>query len=102
MFSTGRSGEAPAQSLRAQLREVGITALDYAIPAGQDTEVRILIYSNRGQLVRTLVREFKGSGEYHVEWDKLSERGERVPPGVYVAVMEATGFRATRKLVVTR
>jgi flagellar hook assembly protein FlgD len=88
--------------MRAQLRESGITALDYAVPGGEEAEVRILIYGNRGQLVRTLVRESRSAGEYHVEWDKLNERGERVAPGVYTAVMEAAGFRAMRKLVVTR
>ena len=91
-----------AAQVRAQLREFGLTALEYAVPVGNEAEVKILVYSNRGQLVRTLVREVRSSGNYHVEWDKLNERGERVPPGVYTAVMEATGFRAMRKLVVTR
>jgi flagellar hook assembly protein FlgD len=64
--------------------------------------VRIRIYSNTGQLVRNLVREQKSGGEYYVEWDALNERGERVPPGVYVALMEAGSFKARRKLVITR
>ena len=99
--ATGASGASTATT-RAQLRESGITALEYAVPAGQQTEVRILIYGNRGQLVRTLVRESRSAGQYQVQWDKLNERGERVAPGVYTAVMEAADFRAMRKLVVTR
>jgi hypothetical protein len=41
-------------------------------------------------------------GYHHVDWDKRNDRGDLVAPGVYVAVMEAGSFRATRKLVVTR
>jgi flagellar hook assembly protein FlgD len=102
-FSTGALSEGgSALSARAQLRQFGITALEYAIPGGQVAEVRIRIYSIAGQLVRNLVREQQGSGDYHAQWDGLNERGERVAPGVYVALMEAGTFKATRKLVITR
>jgi len=101
-FSATGDIQASVATTRAQLRESGITTLEYAVPAGPETEVRILIYGNRGQLVRTLVRESRSTGEYLVQWDKLNERGERVAPGVYTAVMEAADFRAMRKLVVTR
>ncbi|HZN97573.1 MAG TPA: FlgD immunoglobulin-like domain containing protein, partial [Gemmatimonadales bacterium] len=102
-FSTaGIEGGGAALSARAQLRQFGITTLEYAVPGGQAEEVRIRIYSSTGQLVRNLVREQKGAGEYVVQWDSLNERGERVAPGVYVALMEAGSFKATRKLVITR
>ncbi len=99
---TGEGGGASASANVSALQAAGITALDYSVPDGRDVEVHIRIYSSTGQLVRTLVRQRLGGGQYHVEWDLLNERGQRVAPGVYVAVMEAVGFRATRKLVVTR
>lgn len=101
-FSTIGSEGITSLSARAQLRQFGITALDYAVPEGETAAVRIRIYSSAGQLVRNLVSEQRGAGEYHVEWDALNERGERVAPGVYVAVMEAGTFKARRKLVITR
>jgi hypothetical protein len=91
-----------ASDARAVLRHTGIVALEYAVPEGRSVDVRIRIYSPTGQLVRRLVQQRVAAGEYHLEWDRLNDRGERVPPGVYIAVMEAAEFRATRRLVVTR
>ena len=88
-------------SARAQLRQLGITGLSYAVAGEADVDVQIRIYSSTGQLVRRLVREAKSPGEYFVDWDALNERGARVAPGVYLAVMEAGAFRATRRLVIT-
>jgi hypothetical protein len=94
----GSSGGANISSLQS----TGITALDYSVPDGRDVDVQIRLYNSSGQLVRTLLRQRVAGGQYHLEWDLLNERGQRVSPGVYVAVMEAGGHRITRKLVVTR
>jgi hypothetical protein len=96
------SGAGSGASAVAQLQANGLTALDYSVPTGREARVRIKLYNSRGQLVRTLVDQPVAGGSYHLEWDRLNERGQPVSPGVYVAVMEAGGFRATRKLVVTR
>lgn len=96
------SGADGGGSALAQLQANGLTALDYAVPTGQEAHVRIRLYNSRGQLVRTLVDQSIAGGSYHLEWDRLNDRGQLVSPGVYVAVMESGGFRATRKLVVTR
>ena len=101
-FSAGATEGATSLSARAQLRQFGITGLEYAVAEGQSADVQIRIYSRTGQLVRNLLREKKGPGEYYVGWDALNERGERVAPGVYIAVMEAASFKATRKLIITR
>lgn len=85
----------------AQLQADGLRALEYTVPMGQEIVVRIRLYNSRGQLVRTLVDQQVQGGSYNVEWDGLNERGHRVPPGVYVAIMEAGAFRATRKLALT-
>ncbi|MGH7615478.1 MAG: S8 family serine peptidase [Gemmatimonadales bacterium] len=87
---------------RTALRMDGITALDFSVPSGRDADVTIRIYNSSGQLVRILFHQRVSGGQFHVEWDRQNERGQRVSPGVYVAVMEAGSFRARRKLVVTR
>jgi subtilase family protein/flagellar hook capping protein FlgD len=87
---------------RAELQQFGITALDYSVPAGQEVIVRIRIFDPSGGLVRVLMQGRVAGGDYHVEWDGRNERGVRVSPGVYVAVMEAGAFHAQRKLVITR
>ncbi|MGH7752236.1 MAG: FlgD immunoglobulin-like domain containing protein, partial [Gemmatimonadales bacterium] len=99
----GTAGAIPTSpsDARAQIVAEGLVALDYAVPAGRAVDVRIRIYDRNGRLVRTLLNAHVSAGEYHLEWDKHNEAGRRVSPGVYVAIMEAAEFRATRRLVVT-
>lgn len=104
-LAAGLSGSAPGSTAASNvtaLQAAGVTALDYTVPDGREVDVHIRVYNSTGQLVRTLLRQRVAGGQYHLQWDLLNERGQRVAPGVYVAVMEAPGFRATRKLVVTR
>jgi hypothetical protein len=62
--------------------------------------VRVVLYSLTGTPVRQLVSEALEAGQYIVGWDGKDDRGRRVQPGVYVAVMTAGNFRETRRLVV--
>jgi hypothetical protein len=89
-----------APSLRELVRAHGITALAFAVPDGESVRVRVSVYDARGRIVRHLVDETQEPGAYRVQWDGEDERGAKVAPGVYVAVMEAPGFRATTRLVV--
>jgi hypothetical protein len=89
-------------ALRAAVMQHGITALAFAVPDGQAATVRIRVYDPAGRLVRELTDETFDAGAYRVDWDKRDERGAKVAPGVYIAVMEAPGFRSTTKLVVVR
>jgi hypothetical protein len=99
---TGTGAATGAVTTRAQLQMSGISALNYDVAGTRGVQVHIRIYGNTGQLVRVLLDEERVPGAYHVEWDCLNERGVRVPPGVYTAVMEAGEFRGIRKLVVTQ
>ena len=96
---TERTAAAP--QLRELVREHGITALAYAVPDGEAARVQVRIYDPRGRLVRRLVDQTHEPGAYRVQWDSEDERGVKVAPGVYVAVMEAPGFRSTTRMVVT-
>ena len=40
-----------------------------------------------------------GGCDARLSWDGTDDRGQSVPPGVYIAVFEADGFRSTRKIV---
>jgi hypothetical protein len=87
-------------ALRDAVRRYGITALAFAVPDGSQAHVKIRLYDPAGRLVRTLVDETYDTGAYRVQWDLKDQRGSRVAPGVYIAVMETKGFRAMTKLVV--
>lgn len=87
-------------ALRDAVRRFGITALAFAVPDGSQAPVKIRLYDPAGRLVRTLVNDTYSSGTYRVQWDLKDQRGNRAAPGVYIAIMEAAGFRGTTRLVV--
>jgi hypothetical protein len=61
--------------------------------------VTIRVYNIRGQVVRTLVDEYREAG-YHFEvWDGRSDAGREVASGVYTYRMEADNFSASKKMV---
>ena len=79
----------------------GLTSLRLEIPEqGTVASVRVMIYSLSGTPVRQLVSEGLEAGRYIVGWDGIDDRGRRVQPGVYVAVMTAGSFHETHRLVV--
>jgi hypothetical protein len=87
-------------ALRDAVRRYGITALAFTVPDGSPAIVKIRVYDPVGRLVRTLVDDMYSGGAYRAQWDMKDQRGSRVAPGVYVAIMEAQGFRAMTRLVV--
>ncbi|MCL4707195.1 T9SS type A sorting domain-containing protein [bacterium] len=66
------------------------------------SEVRLTIYNSTGQLVNKLVDGTFARGRHQIVWDATDERGARVTSGVYIAVLQANGFVAKRKLVLTK
>ncbi len=87
-------------ALRDAVRRFGITALAFAVPDGSQASVKIRLYDPAGRLVRTLVDDTYSAGAYRAQWDLKNQRGSRVAPGVYIAIMEAQGFRGMTRLVV--
>ena len=65
--------------------------------------VSIRIYNVSGQLVRTLLDEFKGVGRYQAVWDGRNDNGATVTTGVYFYRMTATGFATqTKKMLLLK
>jgi flagellar hook assembly protein FlgD len=52
--------------------------------------------------VRTLVNETVAAGRQTVVWNGTDEFGARVHSGVYFYLIEAEGFRATRKMTLLK
>jgi len=61
--------------------------------------VKLRILDVNGREVRRFVNEMMDAGEQRVQWDGRNERGEPVPPGIYVYELRASGLKAARKLV---
>ena len=78
------------------------TAIQYAIAdngSHQKVRTTLVVYSLRGQAVRTLVDEEQSAGEYRVHWGGEGDRGEMLASGTYLYRLQAGDYSSTRKMV---
>ena len=73
------------------------TKINYSIPVNSD--VNIKVYDIEGKEIADLVNEFKTSGSYSVSF-KASQLN--LSSGVYYAVLNASGYRETIKMLLTK
>lgn len=72
-----------------------VTRIKYAVPKA--SHVRVEIYNVLGQRVSLLVNEEKQPGYYTVSFDASS-----LASGFYIYRLQASGFHAVKKLIVTK
>ncbi len=73
------------------------TTIEYDVP--KLSHIRIAIYNQLGQRVRTLVDQTRPAGRYKVSWDGTDDFGKKLTSGVYFYRLESDQFQATRKMV---
>ncbi|MEJ2545348.1 MAG: VIT domain-containing protein [Calditrichaceae bacterium] len=80
------------------------TVIPYQLPDGENAyHVIIKIYDSLGRLVRVLVNESQGPGQYRVTWNSRNDNGELVPSGIYFYRIEAGDqFVKSMKMVLLR
>jgi len=87
------------------------TSISYQLSAGSD--VKLMIFNVRGQLIRTLVSGQQAAGRYQVMWNGLDEHGRQVASGIYLYRLQAgdplTGsgqagqrFTETKKMILVQ
>ncbi len=62
------------------------TRIEYHLP--QPSEVKLVIYDIKGQVVREFVQEMKPAGYHHVIWDGRNGSGQKVATGIYIYRIE--------------
>ena len=67
-----------------------------------DSRVAIMLYSIRGQVLRTLVGSCRMAGRQEVHWDGRNDSGGTVPDGIYFIRLQAGDQVVTRKVVLIR
>ena len=65
----------------------------------QSSKVELKIYNNLGQLVKTLVDDYKTTGEYSVVWDGKDNSGKVVTSGNYFYQFQTGEFASTKKMI---
>jgi len=76
------------------------TQIAYQLP--QAGHVSLKIYNIKGELVCTLVNQYKEAGHHTVIWDGKNENGEEVASGVYFYRMVSNDFKATKKMIMLK
>ena len=69
--------------------------------------VNIIIYSSTGEVVKMLDLGYKEAGFYGDKsktayWDGTDHAGQKVSSGVYFYTIQADGFTATRKMLLSK
>jgi len=76
------------------------SVIEYDLP--QETNVRLLIYNVRGQVVRRLAEGTQAPGRRRVIWNGQNEFGAPAASGVYFYQLEIGAQKLTRKMVLLR
>jgi len=77
-------------------------AARFAFTLQRGAHVRLELLDAQGRRVRTLADGAWAAGEGSVAWDLADDGGRRVPPGLYLARLDAGGGSATRRVIVIR
>jgi flagellar hook assembly protein FlgD len=80
------------------------TTITFDVPdnRAEGVHVELTVYNIRGQVVRMLVNEVKRPGNYVIQWNGTTERGEVAGSGVYFYRIKAGDYVATRKMVLLK
>ncbi|MBN1352363.1 T9SS type A sorting domain-containing protein [candidate division KSB1 bacterium] len=76
------------------------TKIQYQLPEASD--VRLVIFNLLGQKVCTLVSRHQQAGYHTVVWDGKDEYGMNVASGIYIYIIQAGEFRATKRMVLLK
>lgn len=76
------------------------TKIEYSVQ--KPGKVCIKVYNTLGQLVRTLVNENKGIGNYTVIWDGKDEKGDELASGVYFYAMQVGNYTSAKKAILLK
>ena len=64
--------------------------------------VKLNIYNNLGQLIRTLVNEQITPGDYTITWDGASNSGSTVAAGTYFYQLQVGDYTAAKKMIMLK
>jgi len=76
------------------------TTLSFSLK--EQGEVSLEIYNQKGQKVRTLVRENMDAGNHQVVWHGTDDSGRQVASGLYFYRMKSGKYSSTRKMIMMK
>ncbi len=76
------------------------TRIRYQLP--QTCHVRLAVYNNVGQLIKTLVNEEQNTGSFSLYWNGTNDANAAVSSGIYIYKLHAGDFVMARKMLYLR
>ncbi|MDD3103564.1 MAG: FlgD immunoglobulin-like domain containing protein, partial [Candidatus Cloacimonetes bacterium] len=76
------------------------TTISYSVP--MSGIVSLSIYNAKGQLVNTLVSEYKNKGNYQIVWHGKDKSGSTVASGLYFTRLASGGKSLTNKMLLMK
>jgi hypothetical protein len=77
-----------------------VTTISFSLAT--DSQVRLEVYSVRGQRIRSLVNENRGAGAHQVIWDGRDSSGRMVASGSYFARLVSDEGTLTKKMMLIK
>ena len=78
----------------------GSTHIEYSIAKGG--HVLLQIFNIQGQLVKTVVDEYKFPGNYAFDWNGKNQSGAPVASGSYFYKLTSGDFTQTRRMILVK
>lgn len=76
------------------------TKINYSIK--ESGEVKITIFNEVGQQIKTLVDEVKSPGNYTIEWDGMDSNGNRLSSGLYFYQLKVGNSTSEKKMLLLK
>ena len=76
------------------------TQISFAL--GSATLVELRVYNALGQMVRTLLDQYREAGNYQLAWNGKDDQGLDLASGAYLLVMRSGGIRQAVKMLLLR
>jgi len=71
--------------------------ISYSI--ADDMNIQLKVFNLQGELVATLVNDYKSNGEYSITWKGINDNGKQVSSGVYIIQLSAGNFIQSQKII---
>ncbi len=84
------------------VRSTNITFQVGGIEDGTLEYISIKVYNPMGQVVKTLIDDFRKPGRYAVLFDGKDEQGRTLSSGIYFYRLQSGGFKAVKRMVLLR
>ena len=74
----------------------------FAYQVFKDSNIKLSIYNITGQLVKTIAKGFKKTGNYKIEWNGVCDNGLKLNSGIYFYKLNINNQTITNKIILIK